>query len=1016
MDWGEAAPDAPVEHDFAVPEGGRYERGGERGGGGMGRVVTAHDRRLGRDVALKEVVTHAAAGSEASRRLAREAAITAGLDHPAIVPVFDAGVGEDGQLYYTMRLIRGRTLGRAISEAPTLADRLGLLRHYLDVCEAMAFAHSLGVIHRDLKPENVMVGEFGETQVMDWGLARAPDSADETMRGALSGPGRTQLGAVIGTPAYMSPEQARGEPADKRSDVWSLGVVLRELLTGEVPYEGMSSHDVLAAVRTASLSPAGPGLAQAPDELIAISERALQSEPESRYRSAQELAEDVARYIDGRLVAAHRYTPLDHLRRLVRAWRAPLAVGLVAVIALTAFVVVAYQRNSAERERATAAEQETSKALDLADHRLGVSLASHAKRAYELGAWPEAELLAAHSLDLVETPGARGVLAGVTTVARGTRQEAAALPPGSRVALSADGALLLCVDQGQLSLWGYGEESPRWTAAGTATWAQFDLEQDLVHVVWEQRLETRSLADGRSLFTAPVGGGGGINLTSRATEPGTNTLVDSRLVRVLGPDGVRTSTTPCGEHDITAAAATDRGFLLACDHGALRATDGRGERLRRWSALGELTGDFVTSIAPDEGGDRLLVGRESGQVHVVDLTADRITHHIDTGDDPVSRLRWLSDDRVAVSAERAGVRVWSLAAGVWVERFPRDASPVFGLDRQDLVILGRDWTRWSFDLDSPVPGVKRSGGLTAARVAPDERTLVTTHGDGAIHVWELPAGRLRTTLGWQSGVVKDGAFSRDGTRFIAGTVFEGIRWYETEGWTPRSGPSDRAGLTRRLVSLEHNFVGLQWGVRHMFRLGLEPTPIERMSLGDAGVMHDASARKDGSGAVFLGEQGVLRWLDDGGALLQPLSAAPGARAVATAHRSPRLVLAESDGVRLVERESGRELLRYGDSEDTVLDVVVSPGDRWVAAGTLEGAVQIWDLSAGTLLLTLDMHDRRVAGVEFEPSGNALWTASWDGSARRIDLSDLLTPARDLITRAEGRWGTSLEQALDVKSR
>ncbi len=1002
-----------------MPESGRYERGGELGWGGMGRVITAHDRRLGRDVALKEVVTHAAAGSEASRRLAREAAITAGLDHPAIVPVFDAGVGEAGQLYYTMRLIRGRTLTEAIAEAPTLRERLGQLRHFLDVCEAMAFAHSLGVIHRDLKPDNVMVGEFGETQVMDWGLARALDSPEETTVGALSGPGRTQLGAVIGTPAYMSPEQARGETADMRSDVWSLGVVLRELLTGQTPFDGISSHDVLSAVRAATVSVAGPDLSDAPDELVAISERALQASPDDRYPSARQLAEDVARYIDGRLVAAHRYTPLDHLRRLVRAWRAPLAVGLVAALALSVFTIVAFQRNSAERERATAAEQDTSKALALADQRLGVSLASHATRAYELGAWPEAEILAAHALDLVESPEARGVLAGVTTVARDAERQAAPLPDCRRVAMSSDGTLLLCADGGQLSLWGRGEQAPRWTSTttrGVVVWAELDREQDTVRLVADRFVETWSLGAGRQLSSTWLATPGGYTLTSHAPRDDEVALVDSRMVRTLGPSGETKTTNPCGENDITAATATDEGFLLACDHGALRLTDWDGDRRRHWAALGEVTGDFVTSIAPDESGHRLLVGTETGRVLVIDLGADRITHQIDTDDDPVARVRWLSDDRVVVSAERAGARIWSLAAGVWVERFPRAGGSMLGIDDGELIIPKGDWARWSFGFESPVPGVSHVSGLSAARIAPDGRTLVSTHGNGAIQAWTLPDGRVRATLGWQKGVVKDGAFSRDGARFIAGTVFEGIRWYETEGWTPLRGPQDRQGLTRRLASLEHSFVGLQWGTRHLPRLDLEPSAPELLSLGDAGELQDASARADGSGVALLGIEGTLRWLDDGASTLRPLPSAPETAAVATAHRSARLVLAGADGLRLVERESGRELLSYGDPEQTVLDVIVSPDDRWVAGGTLEGAVQIWDLEAGRLALTLDLHDRRVASVEFEPSGEALWTASWDGSARRIDLSDLVTPAPDLVARAEARWVLSVEQALAAVSR
>ena len=999
-----------------MPEAGRYERGGELGWGGMGRVIAAHDRRLGRDVALKEVVTRAVAGSEASRRLAREAAITAALDHPAIVPVFDAGVGENGQPYYTMRLIRGRTLTQAIADANTLADRLGLLRHFLDVCEAIAFAHSLGVIHRDLKPDNVMVGEFGETQVMDWGLARAPDSADEAASGALSGPGQTQLGSVIGTPAYMSPEQARGEPADLRSDVWSLGVVLRELLTGATPFAGMEAEAVLAAVGAGTLPPAGPAMGDAPDELVAISERALQRSPEQRYPSARQLAEDVARYIDGRLVDAHRYTPLDHLRRLVRAWRAPLAVGLVAAVGLSVIAVLAFQRNTAERKRATAAERETATALELADTRLGRSLASHAVRAFDLGAWPEAEVLAAHSLDLIEDPRARGVLAGVTSVARETKREDAPLPECRRLALSPDGTLLLCGDSGRLTLWARGEATPRWSTPGDARWAEFDPAGEVVHLSLGSWLTRRSLRDGRSLLVVPRTHGGGVLLAAGAPDEATIAVVDSRLVRVTDADGDISSTNPCGDGDITAAESNRDSFLLACDGGVLLETLWSGEIHRRWDALDGLSRDFLQAIAPDGAGARLLVGSELGLVNVIDLAEDRVTSSIDTDDDPIVGVRWLAGDRAVVTTERSGARIWSPGTGLWVQSFPRQGSTSVGLDGHGLVTLGDTWTRWSFDVAGAVPGVMRGEGMTASRIAPDGQTLVTTHGGGQIEVWDLPMGHPRASLSWQDAVVKDGAFSRDGSRFLAGTVFEGLRWFETAGWTPRTGPSDRQGVARRIVSLKNGFLAVQYSVRHLQWLGLDPTRMRQLPLGDAGELHDASARIDGAGAVLLGPEGILRWLDDGATVLRSLPPSPAARTVATTHNSARIVLAGAGEVWMADRDSGEELQRYQGAEGTVLEVAVSPDDRWVAAGTLEGAVQLWDLENGAPVLSLDLHDRRVVGLDFEPNGQALWTASWDGSARRIDLTDLLTPPGSLVARAEALWGLTVEQALVARSR
>jgi eukaryotic-like serine/threonine-protein kinase len=241
---------ATADHErFAEPESVatpvRYAVGAQIGQGGMARVYTALDRHLDRDVALKE----ARPGTEA--RLAREARVMARLDHPNIVPVHDAGRGEDGRAFYTMRLVRGRSLAATLAATPSLAGRLRYVRTVLAVAEAVAFAHSRGVVHRDLKPANILVGAFGETQVMDWGIARvlgAPTEGATDVSPPVGDAALTAAGGVIGTPRYMSPEQARGEPVDGRADVWGLGAVLYEVLAGAPPRTGQPA-DVLAAAR-----------------------------------------------------------------------------------------------------------------------------------------------------------------------------------------------------------------------------------------------------------------------------------------------------------------------------------------------------------------------------------------------------------------------------------------------------------------------------------------------------------------------------------------------------------------------------------------------------------------------------------------------------------------------------------------------------------------------------------------------------------------------------------------------
>ncbi|MDQ3033593.1 MAG: serine/threonine protein kinase, partial [Myxococcota bacterium] len=357
---------------------GRYHRETEIGRGGMGRVVQVHDAHLGREVAMKELLSQqggegAALSIGAVARFLREARITGQLEHPGIVPVHELGQRADGTIYYTMKRIRGRSLASVLREkdagAGALGARLELIRAFRDVCEAIAYAHSRGVVHRDLKPDNVMVGEFGETLVVDWGLAKVRGDGDpragdierrvQLLRGADAA--QTVDGHAIGTPAYMSPEQARGdvETIDERTDVWGLGAILFEILTGRAPYVGESAMDVLSRVLADPAPRAREVLPEVPPELAAIADRALMKDPSSRYPGAAELAAEIAAWEDGRNVRAYEYSSLELLRRFVKRNRpAAIAAGVIAlsIVAASALVYRSYlseqhARSTAERRR-----------------------------------------------------------------------------------------------------------------------------------------------------------------------------------------------------------------------------------------------------------------------------------------------------------------------------------------------------------------------------------------------------------------------------------------------------------------------------------------------------------------------------------------------------------------------------------------------------------------------------------------------------------------------------------------
>ncbi|MGE0434465.1 MAG: WD40 repeat domain-containing serine/threonine protein kinase [Planctomycetota bacterium] len=452
------------------------------GEGGMGAVHVAEDQYLRRRVAIKRIIAGLDADSDDLQRFVEEAQLTGQLEHPNIVPVHDIGVDADGCVYFTMKLVRGRSLEAILGETRRLlvgsrirsrtgqnvndaeeqqlppelfeggaearksADLAGddgdvdrsvrpeqalnrLLIIFLKVCDAVAFAHAKGVIHRDIKPENVMVGSFGEVQLMDWGLARiirgrptstmiAPASSiasdvrsdilppgsgsrrigapprPNTMRSVvtdrlLSGAHITVSGTIAGTPAYMSPEQARGEidKLDERSDIYGLGCILYEILTFQPPVEEKEAQQALVRVRAGRIDPPSSRFTAwpVPHELEAVVMKAMALQPRDRHQDVNALKNDIEAWLAGRALKTVRYSTLQLAGKFVRRNTAVVALAAVAVVALVAVFVWAFSSlddTRAEVQQRAVEEQQLRDQLELLAlrERLAGEAADDAKR------------------------------------------------------------------------------------------------------------------------------------------------------------------------------------------------------------------------------------------------------------------------------------------------------------------------------------------------------------------------------------------------------------------------------------------------------------------------------------------------------------------------------------------------------------------------------------------------------------------------------------------------------------
>ena len=1000
-------------------------------------MLRAVDRRLGRTVAVKELLRHDPANEA---RFMREAMITARLEHPGIVPVHEAGRWPNGDPYYVMKLVEGRTLKELICETVTVRERLGLLPHVIAVADAVGYAHSEGVIHRDLKPSNVIVGSFGETIVVDWGLARdrkrdLPEPAEDLITAAGSG-ASTVSGKVVGTPAYMSPEQARGDTVDERADVYALGAVLYEVLAGTPPHADTTPQAVLDRVIAGPPRPLAMVVSSVPDELCTIVRKAMARDPDARYPNAVALAEDLRRFTTGKLVSAHSYSTWALLRKRLARHRGVVAVAIASLLVLGAVGVASVRRVVAERNIARSQRGLAEEALASAQKRKRELVLLQAQTA--LPKDPTAALAWLKTYDV--GPDDRGTVVDVIDEALALGVARHVFRPGDWVydaRFSADGTTVVAaVRDGFLRSYdlrtGFTVElGPAPSALETLVLAadgELAISGGLTGEVIAWPLHggaPRKLvnAGGRTISALRLAPDGRLLIEREASAPQILRL-DGGQTELLAPtSGLRFAVADDDWSRVVMVTAANE--VAVVDHGArggvrslahtakaisFLAISPRGDTViihdgtTIWSvpfaggALREVArySNWLKTVVWSPDGRRIAIGGVIPEIVLVDTESGEV-RELRGHTDAIYTLAFTRDGTHLLSAsDDSTARVWNVA------------------NRTAVVLRGHD------------------DDVFRARFSPDERCVVTSSLDGSARVWSLD--RPSAEIHVEGEPIEDLRFDDDHVTIRTSEAI--ARWdlASTAREVLFSWANEPHNLGNGVASADGAHIAIPNADGSMELRGRDGTSIALR--GHRGMINHVEFSRDGRTVFSSSSDGTLRRWDvatgtgtielEGDVPVRGFAVARDGRIAAQAANTAFLIdradkvsrlgegprwcidFAEFEPVRdrlvlhrcdksLALIEDGAEagqlrgraparIIELPTGDYMVGHVAVSPDGRWIAGGLSDRTVRLWDAATGQVIDVLRGHSDLVMDVAFSPDGGELASASYDKTIRIWDLA------------------------------
>jgi WD40 repeat protein/tRNA A-37 threonylcarbamoyl transferase component Bud32 len=956
--------------------------------GGLGEVLAAHQEELGRLVALKRIQPERL-HEGARKRFLREAAITAGLQHPGIVPIYGLGHDDQGP-FYTMPLVDGQTLQEAIHDfhrdvtfkrgsGPGTLRFRALLQKFTAVCDTVAYAHDQGVIHRDLKPSNIMLGRYGETLVMDWGLAKHFGTADSDSEREMAAPSPssspdslTATGAVLGTPQYMSPEQAKGLPTGPASDVFNLGLILYTILTGTPAFQqaGLAGGGPFKAVRDAAVLPPRQRDPHLPLALDAICLKALSAQPEDRYASARDLGRDLEKWMADEPVTAYRRTWLERMAGWARRHRAWVHAGTAALILVTVVSITASLGMYSERQRATEAAQ-----AEAAARTQAVKAETEAVTALHQAQRSTAMLTLDTGLRLCEQG---KVSHGILYLARCLRE----LPVGEqelqRVVLS------------NLTVWGREAHRLRFSV-------QHARGVDIERIVFSR--------DGKSFMTAgraEAGRRGEIRVWDASSGKPIGPVLARPIgtwAMAMGADG---KTVVSGSGDFSSFPREVKLWNVTPEHSSCRVFPHPAPVL-------------AAALSPD--GKTVLTGCEDGNARVWDSASGSLQGTVLSHPEAVKAIAFNSEGTIVLTGSTDGTaRLWALSTGEPIGKPMNHHSEViavaFSPNGKLLLTATRDgaariWNAGTMDATGVVlrhPYSIRDNNsslgpdsatraqtsvIKAIAFSPDGKAVLTGSVDATARLWDVFSGKLIGEPFLHEGDVNAVAFSPDGEAILTST-----RW-KTHLWD-----APAIGQTRLRLQLPHwvGAVAFSPDGKTILTGSADPNPLN-----------------------LFGPKGQARLWDasSGAALCDPL---PHRLWIVSAAFSP-------DGTRFL---TGGGHIFFGPGEarlwrtttqkpignaltydGAIYTVAFNPdGQTFLTAGK-DNIARLYEIESAKLIRTFP-HRNSVLSSAFSPDGTILLTGDDRGIARRWNVAtgesigepiSVFSPAGDASIGGEARTTT-----------